>query len=75
MYEDGYQTESGNGESFAEVRNHLQRCRVTAQCGGMEPYFIQAEPNTNLLYPNTCIPAVWGRIEAGITTLETFVEI
>lgn len=39
------------------------------------PYVIPADPNTNVLYKNTVIPAVVFEIQPGITVIRTQVEI
>ena len=63
------------------VQNICQFCKVesvmekedTRQIG--TPYVIPADPNTNVLYKNTVIPAVVFEIQPGITVIRTQVEI
>lgn len=52
----------------ATVENAAGGCTV---CGKGEGCFVGADPNTNLLYKNTEIPALRYRIKTGFTVLET----
>lgn len=53
------------------VRFAGRSCIVFGQGPEAEGTVIGADPNTNLIYPNTCIPAVKYRIGVGKTTLIT----
>lgn len=49
-------------------------CAVTGEGPEAEDYTINADPGTNLLYPNTTIPAIRYRIEPGSCVLNTRVK-
>lgn len=57
--------EAMTGAGFIEVRNQLHGCRLDAVSGGMKSYLVRAGYNTNLLYKNTSILALWRRLDAG----------
>lgn len=57
-----------------EIRTGKHSCRLISLSENASPWVINADPNTNLLYKNTKIPALHCRIEPGITILETMVE-
>lgn len=67
--ETGYQVSVG--KDFIEVGNRLHGCRMERVSEGLEPYLLEADPNTSLLYKNTAIPALWRRLAAGETVIET----
>ncbi len=62
-----------DGESL-EIRNQVHGCRIKVLSGRGLPWVIDADPNTNLLYKNTKIPAIRFPIEPGETMLETVIE-
>lgn len=77
--EDGY--ESGTQEGAAWAKNRYASCEVTGEYVDeagewlLEPgIVIDADPNTNLLYPKAVIPAVKYRVTEGITVMETCVR-
>ena len=50
-------------------------CEVSGKGPGAKGVVIEADPNTNVLYPNGSIPAVAYRVEKGEkVTVETFVR-
>lgn len=59
---------------WIEVRNREMGCRVASMTRNLKPYLIEADPNTSLLYKNTRIPALTGRITPGETVFGTLVE-
>lgn len=76
---DGY--ESGTKEGAAWAKNRYASCEVTGEYMDdagewlLEPgVVIDADPNTNLLYPKAVIPAVKYRITEGVTVIETCVR-
>lgn len=76
---DGY--ESGIKEGAAWAKNRYASCEVTGEYTDdagewlLEPgVVIDADPNTNLLYPKAVIPAVKYRITEGVTVIETCVR-
>ena len=76
-FTEGY-VQSAEGVN-AEVKHNRQGCIVTGDGPGAEGRIIEADPNTNLLYPNASIPAIAYRIGKGIkvrleTRVESFVE-
>ena len=77
--DDGY--EAGTEEGAAWAKNRYASCEVTGEYMDdagewlLEPgVVIDADPNTNLLYPKAVIPAVKYRIMEGITVIETCVR-
>ncbi|GLC83376.1 hypothetical protein LBYZC6_54900 [Lacrimispora brassicae] len=70
--EGGLTVETGKG--FIEVKNSMHGCRLVSLEGEMEPFLVEAAPNTNLLYRNTRIPALFKKIEPGETMVKTGVE-
>lgn len=62
----GFRTQTG--EHSACVANDAAFCLVS---GGGEGCLVDADPNTNVLYPNSEIPAVRYRLAPGCTVLET----
>ena len=77
--DDGY--EAGTEEGAAWANNRYASCEVTGEYMDdagewlLEPgVVIDADPNTNLLYPKAVIPAVKYRIMEGITVIETCVR-
>lgn len=60
--------------AMIEVHNSLHGCRLVSLEGNMDPFLIEAAPNTNLLYKNTRIPALFRKIEPGETKLKTLIE-
>ncbi|WP_455618713.1 DUF2264 domain-containing protein [Eisenbergiella sp.] len=76
---DGY--EAGTEEGGAWAKNRYASCEVTGEYTDdagewlLEPgVVIDADPNTNLLYPKAVIPAVKYRITEGVTMIETCVR-
>lgn len=67
--ETGYQVSVG--KDFIEAGNCLHGCRMEMVSEGLEPYLLEADPNTSILYKNTAIPALWRRLDAGETVIET----
>lgn len=65
-------TEEGN---LAEAENYGGACRVTSVCGEGKGVIIAADPNTNLLYPKTRIPAVRYCIQKGKTEIITEITV
>lgn len=72
LQEEGLTVEMGKG--LIEVKNPFHGCRLVSLEGEMEPFLIEAAPNTNLSYRNTRIPALVKIIEPGETLLKTNVE-
>lgn len=72
LQEEGLNVEMGKG--LIEVKSPLHGCRLVSLEGVMEPFLIEAAPNTNLLYRNTRIPALVKIIEPGETLIKTSVE-
>lgn len=70
--EEGLTVKTGNG--LIEVKNPTHGCRLVSLEGEMEPFLIEAVPNTNLLYRNTRIPALFKIIDPGETMLKSSVE-
>lgn len=77
--DDGY--EAGTEEGAAWAKNRYASCEVTGEYMDdagewlLEPgVVIDADPNTNLLYPKAVIPAVKYRIMEGVTVIETCVR-
>ena len=60
--------EQKTGENTASVQGAGCRCTVR---GSGEGCVVGADPNTNVLYRNTEIPAIRYRVEKGKTVLET----
>ena len=60
--------EQKTGEHLASVRGAGCRCTVRGSGTGC---MVGADPNTNVLYRNTEIPAIQYRVEKGKTVLET----
>lgn len=58
-----------------EIHNSRHGCRLVSLDGKTKPLLIEAVPNTNLLYKNTRIPALFRKIDPGETKLTTLVEI
>lgn len=58
----------------AYLKNEACICRVTSLTGNGEGVRIWGAPNTNLVTPNTEIPAVKYCIHQGITEIETEIE-
>ena len=66
-------------ENQAEVRYESMGCRVEGDGPEAKGMIIEADPNTNVLYTNTTIPAVSYRIRKGEkirleTVIRTFVK-
>ena len=57
----------------AKVENSFSYCEVKSADETGEGVVINADPNTNLLYPMTRIPAVRYEIKKGINVLKTIV--
>lgn len=72
QFESGFQVKLG--PDFAEAGNDKQGCRVTAVSGKGTPCLIDANPNTNLLFRKTQIPAFCSEIIPGLNVLENSVE-
>lgn len=77
--DDGY--EAGTEEGAAWAKNRYVSCEVTGEYMDdagewlLEPgVVIDADPNTNLLYPKAVIPAVKYRIMEGVTVIVTCVR-
>lgn len=68
-FEDGYKEKADS--AFVEIGNELHSCRMEALSEGLNPHVIAAVANTNVLYKNTAIPALWCQIEPGETVMET----
>ncbi|MGN0764346.1 MAG: DUF2264 domain-containing protein [Aristaeellaceae bacterium] len=58
----------------AEAGNARCICTVSGEGESASALVLDADPNTNVLYRNTVIPAVRYRIAPGRTTIETHVE-
>lgn len=65
---------AGAGPDAAWVENDGEGCRVTGRGPAAKGCLVGADPNTSLLWPNTEIPAMSYRAEAGTTALFTEVE-
>lgn len=65
---DGYAEQAD--QNSASVENAQVGCTVS---GAGDGYLVSADPNTNVLYPNTTIPAVRYRVSKGNSALETIV--
>ncbi len=72
LFEEGYKTSMG--KDWIQTENRIQCCRMSGREGGLVPCLINACPNTNVLYKNTVIPALFGKLEPGKTIIETVVE-
>lgn len=70
--DDIYQIEQN--ETSAMAKNEYSSCKISGKtkCNGM---IIYPNPNTNLWWNRTVLPAVKYKIAAGISELETLVEI
>lgn len=73
----GYEQKAGGQE--AEVRYDAMGCHVRGDGPEAKGMIIEADPNTNVLYPNGSIPAVSYWIEKGKkirleTVVRTFVK-
>lgn len=66
--------ECGQEENSLTVKNNIHGCKIVSVLGGMKPYLIEAAPNTNLLYKNTRIPALWCSLKPGEFLIENQVE-
>ncbi|MGL5436295.1 MAG: DUF2264 domain-containing protein [Lachnospiraceae bacterium] len=71
-YDCGFAVEKFTGAFCSELKSDgayadsgRMACRVTGSGAEASGYLIEADPNTNLLYPNTVIPAVSYRIKKG----------
>ena len=72
-FTEGYEQKAE--EHTASVSHKGQACRVSGEGPEAAGLVIEADPNTNVLYPNGSIPAVSYRIKKGETVkLETKVE-
>ncbi|WP_333647762.1 DUF2264 domain-containing protein [Lacrimispora sp.] len=72
-FTEGYEQKAE--EHTASVSHKGQVCRVSGEGPEASGLVIEADPNTNVLYPNGSIPAVSYRIKKGETVrLETKVE-
>ncbi|MDR1532467.1 MAG: DUF2264 domain-containing protein [Clostridiales bacterium] len=73
-------------EQSAIVQTNLLYCEVkravptgpelpaeTAEAGASVPEILRADPNTNLLFPNTAIPGIRYRIHKGKSLIETLI--
>lgn len=65
--------------AYSEVGFDRQGCRVSGSGAEAKGVVIEADPNTNVLYPNASIPSVCYRIKKGIgcrveTRIETRIE-
>lgn len=58
-----YEQKAEGEESY--VFQKKQGCKVSGKGPGAKGVIIEADPNTNVLYPNASIPAVWYRIKKG----------
>ncbi|MDO5425497.1 MAG: DUF2264 domain-containing protein [Eubacteriales bacterium] len=58
---------------MSQVANKRMACRVEALGDGGEGVIITADPNTNVLYAKTLLPAVRYTIRPGVQVLETLV--
>lgn len=76
--EPGFEVSAEGGD--VQVKNICQFCRVKSFIQAEDdrqigvPYIIAADPNTNVLYKNTVIPAMMFDIKPGITVIKTQVE-
>lgn len=62
--------------AWVKVRYDVQGCAVKGNGPEAHGLVIEADPNTNVLYPNASIPAVAYRVKKGVLTLlETEIEI
>ena len=59
------------GPQFAAAQSSLRRCTAVGSGPDSQGTVIAADPNTNLIYSNTCIPAVSYKIKRGLTALKT----
>ncbi len=76
-YLTGYETFLGSKE--AEAKNHSHLCKVvikeiTPERSTLYPMVISADPNTNILYKNTVIPAVAFDVTPGTTRIISHIE-
>ncbi|MFT4107673.1 MAG: DUF2264 domain-containing protein [Lacrimispora sp.] len=72
-FTEGYEQKAEENTAF--VSHKGQTCRVSGEGPEAAGLVIEADPNTNVLYPNGSIPAVSYRIKKGETVrLETKVE-
>lgn len=67
----GYANQTG--ENWAQASNEYSCCKIEARGTCMKGEIITADPNTNLLYTKTAIPAVKYRITKGEQELTTVV--
>ncbi len=77
-FTDGYEQLAQEGR--ATVRCADMGCGVSGQGPEAAGLIIEADPNTNVLYPNASIPAVAYRITKGVpvrleTVVETFINV
>lgn len=69
----GFKQKAEGNES--EVRHDGQGCSVSGFGAEARGFVIEADPNTNVLYPNTSIPSVCYRIKKGcVSRIETKIE-
>lgn len=72
-FTDGYKQQAESSQ--ASVSHAGQGCSVSGEGPEAAGVVIEADPNTNVLYPNSCIPAVSYRIRKGERVkLETRIE-
>lgn len=62
------------GTHTAQVETDTCFCRVESTASNGEPFLLSPNPNTNILYPNTCIPAVRWDIPKGTVEIETIIR-
>lgn len=67
----GYAERISDAPPAAVVENEKMGCRVSGNGEGATGYLVGADPNTNLLWRNSNIPAISYRIAPGKTVLET----
>lgn len=71
---EGYAEHADTTAACAVVENSAMGCRVSGVGLQAEAYLVGADPNTNLLWRNTNIPAIRYHVPVGICVLETEVE-
>ena len=72
-FTDGFEQKAEGTGAFVGFKD--MGCEVSGKGPGAKGVVIEADPNTNVLYPNGSIPAVAYRVEKGEkVTVETFVR-
>ncbi len=72
-FTDGFEQKAEGAGAFVGFKD--MGCEVSGKGPGAKGVVIEADPNTNVLYPNGSIPAVAYRVEKGEkVTVETFVR-